>query len=95
MSKCEFNKDALQHICGTATGKAIFKQRWLVNVSIFYSQFKFVHRLAVSLTTDTLSKAIMDLSSVQRFSNIVSLTEGGMGSAGGTLLVFQVLQMLR
>ena len=37
MSKCEFNKDALQHICGTATGKAIFKQRWLVNVSILYS----------------------------------------------------------
>ena len=46
---------------------------------------------SVSLTTDLHSKAIMDPSSVQLFSNTLSVTEGGLDGAGDTLLlVFQV-----
>ena len=77
MPKSEFNKDALQHLCGTASGTVTFKEHCLVNASIFRSQFKVVHYLSVSLTTDTLSKAFMDPSKVQLFSNIVSVTGGG------------------
>ena len=36
----------------------------------------------VSLTIDTLSKAIMDPSSVQHFCNIVSVTRGWGGGGG-------------
>ena len=74
--RIEFVKDALQHLCGTASETAIFKENCLMNASIFCFQFKVVHCLSVSLTTDFHSKAIMDLSSVQFFSNIVSVTEG-------------------
>ena len=63
----------MQHRCGTASGTAILKEHRLVNASIFCSLFKVVHCLFVSLTTDTLSKAIMELSSVQHFSNMVSV----------------------
>ena len=94
MPKCEINKDALQRLCGTASGTTIFKEQCLVNASIFYSYFKFVYFLSLSLTTATLTKAIQDPSSVRLFSNIVSLTEGGwegeVGSARGILLVFQM-----
>ena len=38
----------------------------------FHILFKVVHCLSVTLTTDTLSKAIMNPSSVQLFSNLVS-----------------------
>ena len=64
MPKSEFNKDALQHLCGTASGIAVFKEHWTVNASIFCSQFKIVHCLSVSLTSDTLSKVFMDTPSV-------------------------------
>ena len=67
MSKCEFNKDVLQYLCGTASETIIFKEHCLMNASIFCSLFKVVHCLSVSITTDTLSKAIMDPSSVQLF----------------------------
>ena len=57
---CEFNKDALQQKQGTASRKAIFKKYCLANAFIFCSQFKVVHFSLVSLTTETLSKTIID-----------------------------------
>ena len=57
----------------------------------FVLSFKVVHCLFVSLTTEFQNKAIMDPSSVQLFSNIVSVAEVWLEGAGGTLLlVFQV-----
>ena len=96
MPKCEFNKDVLQYLCRTASETIIFKEHCLMNASIFCSLFKVVHCLSVSITTDTLSKAIMDPSSVQLFSNIVfSITGGEVGGARGTLLlVFQVSEIV-
>ena len=35
MSKCQFNKDALQHLRGTEV--AIFKGQYLMNASVFCS----------------------------------------------------------
>ena len=64
MPKYEFIEDALQHLCETAFEKAIFKEHCLINASIFCSQFKVVHCLSVSLTTDFNSKAILDSSNV-------------------------------
>ena len=87
MPKYEFIKDALEHLCESAFETAIFKEHCLINASVFCSQFKILSILSVSLTTDFRSKAIMDPSSVQLFSNIVSVTDGGLEGAGGTLLL--------
>ena len=56
----------------------------------------FIVCLSASLTTDILSKAIMDPSSVEIFSNIVSVTgEGWVGAEGTLLLVFQIPEIVR
>ena len=56
---------------------------------------KIVHCLCVSVTTDTLGKAIMDPSSIQCFPNMVSVTREGLGWCWGTLfLVFQVPEIV-
>ena len=56
----------------------------------------FIVCLPASLTTDILSKAIMDPSSVEIFSNIVSVTgEGWVGAEGTLLLVFQIPEIVR
>ena len=75
MAKCEFNKDAApQPVCFWNS----YFEGTLLSECIFFSQFKVVHGLSVSLTTDTLSKSIMDPSSVQRFSDMVSVTGEGL-----------------
>ena len=56
----------------------------------------FIVCLSASLSTDILSKAIMDPSSVEIFSNIVSVTgEGWVGAKGTLLLVFQIPEIVR
>ena len=56
----------------------------------------FIVCLSASLTTDILSKAIMNPSSVEIFSNIVSVTgEGWVGAEGTLLLVFQIPEIVR
>ena len=56
----------------------------------------FIVCLSASLTTDSLSKAIMDHSSVEIFSNMVSVTgEGWVGAEGTLLLVFQIPEIVR
>ena len=56
----------------------------------------FIVCLSASLTTDILSKAIMDPSSVEIFSNMVSVTgEGWVGAEGTLLLVFQIPEIVR
>ena len=34
IAKYEFNKDVLQHLCGTTSGTVIFKEHCLVNASM-------------------------------------------------------------
>ena len=96
MQKCEFNKNALQHLCGTAFRTAIFKEHGFVNAVKFCSYLKVVYCLPVTLTTDTLSKAFMDFSSVQPFCNIVFVTGERVGrDAVSTLLpVFQAREIV-
>ena len=56
----------------------------------------FIVCLSASLTTDILSKAIMDHSSVEIFSNMVSVTgEGWVDAEGTLLLVFQIPEIVR
>ena len=81
MAKCEFNKDALQHLCGAASRTAVFRDNWL-DCFVFCTYFKVVRYSFVSLTTDTLIKAIKEPSSVHFFSNIVSVTGGGVWGIG-------------
>ena len=96
MQKCEFDKNALQHLCGTAFRTVIFKEHGFVNVVKFRSYLKVVSCLPVTLTTDTLSKAFMDFSSVQPFSNILFVTgeRVGWGAVSTLLPVFQAPEIV-
>ena len=71
MAKCEFNKDAAP--LRDCFWNSYFEGTPLSECFHILLLFKVLRCLFVSLTTDTLSKAIMELSSAQHFSNVVSV----------------------
>ena len=81
--------------CSTSVGLLLEQLFSMKLLSEFVFSFRTVLCLSVSLTNDSLSKAIMDPSSVQLFSNIVFVTGGGVGCTWGTLLlVYEVPEIV-